>query len=175
MTRPMAPLVWREWAAPNRWTFRIPRVARLLRELARTGRGWADPFAGRSTWAEYRNDLDPLMPQRAHREAADWLTEFEDGELLGVVLDPPYTREQIARHYRGIGKNASALDTSNRFYARVQDQAARVISPRGYAVSFGYTSLGLGVVRGFVEVEAGVLVHGAGHYATSIVVEVKTE
>ena len=136
------------------------------------GKGWADPFSGLSQLAEYRNDLDPSTPQPSHLDAYEFVQSLPDG-LAGVLLDPPYSREQISRHYRAVGREPTALDTSNRFLARVQDVAAQKVRPGGLAVSFGWTGIGLGRGRHFEEVEVLVMIHGAGHYATHVVVEQK--
>ena len=64
----------RVWAMPNKWTFNIAPIMKLVQTYARDGRGWADPFAGHSTFAEYRNDLNPLLEQPSQREALEFLT-----------------------------------------------------------------------------------------------------
>ena len=179
LTEPTTPIssfssrVHRVWAPLNRYTFEIPVVSELLDRYMGDGVGWADPFAGHSAIAEFRNDLDPTSPQPSHEDAKEWVSDLPSG-LNGVVLDPPYTKEQISRHYKEAGKHATSLDTSNNFYARVQDVVAKKVRPDGIVISFGYTGIGLGRGRCFAEVEVLVLVHGAGHYATHVVVEKKS-
>lgn len=95
--------------------------------------------------------------------------------LAGVLLDPPYSREQISRHYRSVGRLPTALDTSNHFLARVQDVLAMKVRPGGHAISCGWTGIGLGRVRRFEEIRILLMVHGPGHYATHIVVERKVD
>jgi len=51
----------RVWAMPNRWTFKIPPIAKLLARYVGDGKGWVDPFSGESTLAEYRNDMNSQM------------------------------------------------------------------------------------------------------------------
>lgn len=48
----------RIWAMPNKWTFQIPPIAALLKEEM-TGGIWIDPFAGKSSPAHIKNDLNP--------------------------------------------------------------------------------------------------------------------
>ncbi len=167
-------VVRRVWAPLNRYTFEIPVVAELLRCYVGNGAGWADPFAGKSTLAQYRNDLDPSTPQPSHVDAVEFARALPDG-LEGVLMDPPYTREQVSRHYRAVGREPTVLDTSNRFYSRVQNVVARKVRPGGHAISFGYTGIGLGLVRRFEEVEALIMLHGAGHYSTQVIVERKAD
>jgi hypothetical protein len=167
-------VVRRVWSQLDRYTYRIPAVAELLARYVGDGRGWADPFAGLSALAEYRNDLDPSTPQPCHGDAYEFVQTLPDG-LAGALLDPPYSREQISRHYRAVGREPTALDTSNHFLARVQDVVATKVRPGGHAISCGWTGIGLGRVRRFEEVEVLVLVHGAGHYATHVVVERKVD
>ena len=162
----------RVWASADRYTFRIPPVAELLARYVGDGVGWADPFAGRSELGEYRNDMDVAMPQPSHLDAWDFVRGLPDG-LAGCLFDPPYSREQISRHYRAIAREPSALDTSNRFLARVQDVVAGKLRPGGHAISLGWYGIGLGAGRGCREVEVLVLVHGPGQYATHVVVEEK--
>jgi hypothetical protein len=163
-------VVRRIWSPPDRYTFRTPAVAELLGRYVGDGKGWADPFSGLSQIAEYRNDLDPSTPQPSHVDAYEFVQTLRDG-LAGVLIDPPYSREQISRHYRAVGRKPTALDTSNHFLARVQDILAAKVRPGGHAISCGWTGVGLGRVRRFEEVEALVLIFGAGHYATHAVVE----
>jgi hypothetical protein len=56
-------IVRRLWAPLHRYTFKSPVVAELLGRYVGDGRGWADPFAGLSVHAEYRNDPDPSTPR----------------------------------------------------------------------------------------------------------------
>lgn len=65
----------RIWAMPNKWTFAIKPIDRLLRE--EMGKGvWVDPFAGVKSPATITNDLNPEHDgQRAGRGAV----QFPDG------------------------------------------------------------------------------------------------
>ncbi|EQD71604.1 hypothetical protein B1B_04359 [mine drainage metagenome] len=168
------PVLRRVRCSPDRYTYRIPAVGALLARYVGDGAGWADPFAGLSTLAEYRNDMDPTTPQPSHVDAYEWVRTLPDG-LAGALLDPPYSREQISRHYRAVAHKVTALDTSNRFLARVQDVLAAKTRSGGLAISLGWTGLGLGRGRRFEEVEVLLLVHGPGHYATHAVVERKAD
>lgn len=48
----------RVWAMPNKWTFQIEPIAKLIKKYAVDGKGWADPFAGESHFAELTNDIE---------------------------------------------------------------------------------------------------------------------
>ncbi len=164
----------RVWAPLNRYPREVPVVAEPLDRHVGEGHGQVDPFAGKSQLAQYRNDLDPSTPQPSHLDAVEFVRALPD-DLAGVLLDPPYTREQISRHYRAVGRKPTALDTWNNFYSRVQNLVAQKVRLSGYAISFGYSGIGLGRGRRLEEIEALVMVHGAGHYATQVVVERKAD
>ena len=60
----------RIWAMPNKWTFQIPPIAALLKEEM-TGGIWIDPFAGKSSPAHIKNDLNPKCSAAYHMDALD--------------------------------------------------------------------------------------------------------
>ena len=52
-----------------------------------------------------------------------------------------------------------------------KDEVARLVKPRGYAISFGWNSNGIGITRGFQMEEILLIAHGAAHNDTIVVVE----
>ncbi len=75
---------------PNKWTFKIQPIAKLLAKYVGTGNGWIDPFAGENSPAEITNDLNPKRPAKYHLHAEDFAKQLE-GKWKGVLFDPPYS------------------------------------------------------------------------------------
>jgi hypothetical protein len=159
-------------APPSRWTFTIPPIAALVKRYVGGGEGWADPFAGMYSPAEFTNDMDPATSATYHVEA-EVFCRILPGPFVGVLFDPPYSKRQISEHYRACGKRATSLDTSDRFYNRVKNAVCDKIGPGGHVLSFGWNSHGFGVRRGFVLEEILLVCHGQGHNDTICTVERK--
>jgi hypothetical protein len=47
----------REWAMPNAWTFQIKPIKLLLERYVKDGKGWIEPFAGKSNLMETLSTL----------------------------------------------------------------------------------------------------------------------
>ena len=165
-------------AAPNKWTFTIEPIAQLLRNyIPSGGLGWADPFSGMNSPAQYTNDINMEMPTRHHLladEFCDMLSTASDvADLEGVIFDQPYSYRQITECYTKVGLKASQLDTSSNFYNRVMNAICDKIKPGGLAISFGWNTNGFGINRGFHPIEILVVAHGQHHNDTLVVVEKK--
>jgi hypothetical protein len=134
----------------SRWTFKIPAVRELVVRYMGSGKGWADPFAGQESWAEYTNDLNPESNAMFHKEAQAFIEEDCPDGLEGVVFDPPYSKRQISDSYKGIGLKATMNDTNALFYSRVLRPACAKIRPGGYLITMGYHTKGF---NGWEDVE----------------------
>ncbi len=162
----------RVWAMPNKWTFKIKPIKELLDEEVVSGlsvnSGYADPFAGEcgERYAVWTNDLDKSVPAREHKDALEFLKEFDDGCLAGVLYDPPYSITQ-ARQY---GKKEFA---SMKYWADCKNEIARIIKPGGKAICFGWNSMGLGKNRGFEMRRILLVPHGGSKNDTICTVEIK--
>ena len=162
----------RVWAMPSKWTFTIKPIKELLDRYVSDGKNWVDPYAGKNSPAEITNDHNPEMPAEYHMEAEDFCTML-NGEYDGVLFDPPYSYRQVSEHYKVLGKKATQLDTSTRFYTRAINPIADNIKIGGYAISFGWDSTGFGKKRGFELVEVLLVAHGGRHNDTIVTVEKK--
>lgn len=162
----------RVWAMPSPWTFTIQPIRALLEKYVGDGKGWIDPFAGKNSPAEIRNDHNLEMPAEYHLEAIDFAKQLT-GRYKGVLFDPPYSFRQISEHYKIIGKKASRLDTSSRFYGQVRNALCEKIVQGGIAISFGWNTNGFGKARGFKIIEILSIAHGGNKNDTTAVVEVK--
>jgi hypothetical protein len=161
----------RVWAMPNKETFKIKPIANLLTRYCFDGTGWADPFSGNALRMEFCNDLNPLTLAPTHLTAEEFLQRCPN--VIGIVLDPPYSPRQVAECYRAFGRTVTSYDTSSSPLAFVKDLAAEKISPDGFAICCGWNSNGLGKKRGFELVEILMVAHGGGHNDTILTVERK--
>ena len=177
----------REWAMPSAWTFTIPPIRNnIIRKYVGNGKGWIDPFAGNNSPAEFKNDMNPARKAQYHMDAEEFckMMASDDSKWLwydGILFDPPYSTRQISEHYKVMSKildpakayKVNSLDTSPVFYNRVKDAIYHKIKPGGFAISFGWNTVGFGKKRGFKIIEVLIVCHGAGHNDTLCTVEQK--
>lgn len=161
----------RRWAMPNRWTFRIQPIAELLdKEIE----GFTiDAFAGMSEIADLRNDLNPNTPSQSHKDSLEFLQALESECADTVLFDPVYSPRQLAECYKSFGRKVTQADTQQKTWSRWADEYARVTKLGGKAISFGWSSGGLGMNRGFTIEKIMLVPHGSGHNDTIVVVERK--
>jgi len=162
----------RKFATASAWTFTILPVKELLSRYVGNGRGWADPFAGDNSPAEFTNDIHPERTAEYHLEAEEFGKIVPAG-LDGVLFDPPYSYRQISEHYKELGRRATQKDTSYNFYRRAMNVIIPKIKIGGYAISFGWNSNGFGKKYGFEIIEILLIAHGLHHNDTIVVVERK--
>jgi len=157
----------RVWAMPNKWTFTIKPIKKLLEEECNGG-FWIDPFAGRNSPADLTNDINPDVPAQKHEDALKFLKSIESGSADGILYDPPYSLTQ-AREY------GRAEYSNMKYWKQCKDEIARIIRPGGKAICFGWNSMGIGKGRGF-DIQRILLVpHGGSKNDTIVVVEKKRE
>lgn len=169
-------LITRTWAMPNKWTYSIKPINKLIRKYAGDGRGWADPFAGKSAFAEYRNDLNPHCQQPFHMEAYEFLSSparFRDNEIFGVLFDPPYSLTQVSRSYQELGYKFNGKENPTGGFPKVRDEIQRIVAPGGHCISFGWNTVGMGKMRGFEIIEILIVSHGGNRNDTLCTVERK--
>lgn len=168
------PLISRVWAMPNKWTFAIPPIKQLLVRYALAGANWADPFAGKSNFAQHRNDLNPINDQPSQREAFEFMQMFSDASLRGVIFDPPYSLTQVSRSYEEMGYKFKGKENPTGGFPIVRDEISRAIKPGGHCISFGWNTVGMGKGRGFEIVEILIVSHGGNRNDTLCTVERRT-
>lgn len=163
-----------DFMMPNKHTFQIPAVERLLKRYVRQAAAWVDPFANRNhRWSKWTNDINPNADTTHNMDALDFL-EFVAPGPSNVLFDPPYTLRQVKECYDGHGL-ALTQHESRYFYSDVKDAISRVVPPHGYVISFGYNSNGMGRARGFELVEVLLIPHGGNHHDTIVTVEKKVQ
>lgn len=136
----------RQWAMPNKWTFRIKPIKELLMQEITDGL-WVDPYAGECSPATITNDLNPERPTDYHLQAIDFLKKFKDKSVDGVLYDPPYSQRQVKECYDGIG--IDGWDGRMTFWSEAKNEIARIVKPGGKVICFGWNSMGCGAKRGF--------------------------
>ena len=153
---------------PTIWTFRIKPVAALL-DRYQVGDGWADPFAGENSPAQYANDIEG-RGNAYQMDALDFLRTIADYTVSGVLFDPPYSTEQCLRRYTP--KQGGTAGRAE-YWARCKDEIARILKPGGICISFCWDSTGIGKKRGFEIIEVMLLCHGACHNDTIVTIDRK--
>jgi len=166
--------IQRKWAMPNKETFTINPIRKLVLKYVQDGKGWVDPFAGANSPAEITNDLNPNMPTQYHLEASEFLSKVQ-GPFNGAIFDPPYSLRQIMECYDGFGKPVDKKWATTKFYTDVKNLLAQKIKPGGYVICCGWNSIGLGKKRGFKLIEVLLVCHGRLHNDTIVTVEQKVQ
>lgn len=163
-------LIERTWAMPNKWTFLIPPIQKLLEEELTEGL-WIDPYAGENSPANITNDLNPQRPTDYHMDAIEFLKMFDDESVDGVLYDPPYSPRQVKEVYDGIG--IEGWDGRVNFWSDAKNEIARIVKPCGKVICFGWNSMGIGKSRGFIMERILLVPHGGSRNDTICTVEIK--
>lgn len=159
---------------PNKWTFTIKPIAELLKEEVREG-VWCDPFAGMNSPAQVTNDLNTERQTTHHMDALLFLKEQPSESFDGVLFDPPYSITQAKQCYDGHGMELlDTKPTSMKYWGDCKTEIARILKPNGKAICFGWTSMGVGINRGFKMQRILLVPHGGSKNDTIVTVETKT-
>jgi hypothetical protein len=153
---------------PSKWTFRMKPVWRLFSEYE-VGKGWADPFAGETSPAEFTNDIEG-RGNLSQMDALEYLKSLPDESMEGVLFDPPYSTEQCLRKYTPKRKGTAGRAE---YWAKCKDEITRILKMNGLCISFCWDSVGVGVNRGFKIEEILLICHGACHNDTIVTVDRK--
>lgn len=168
-------LISRVWSMPSKWTFQVKPLRDIIERYQQPGDVWADPFAGHHSPANLRNDLNPTSPAELHLEAVDalllWLRD--PGCVDGVIFDPPYSLTQVSKSYADIGLRFKGKENPTGGFPKARDAIARLVRPGGYAISYGWNTVGMGKARGFQQVEILICSHGGNRNDTLVTVERK--
>ena len=180
------------WAMPNKNTFLIPAINRLIKkylDASAPNAVWIDPFANESCFnarMKYTNDINPAFDTTHHLDALAFLRLQPDNSVDGVLFDPPYTIHQINQVYAGFG-DEKPVKQSTAYYSEI----SRICKPNACVISFGFTACGVPATlsrddklrklakktkrqTNFKKCEMLVLGHGGGHNATIVVVDKRT-
>ena len=163
----------RIWAMPNKNTFDIKPINKLIKEEITEGL-WIDPFANKNKIAKITNDLNPEFDTDYHLDALDFLKMFETNSIDGVLYDPPFSPRQCSESYKKFGLPVSNKTTQSTFWTNQKKEISRIVKVGGKVITFGWNSGGIGQKYGF-EISRILLVpHGGWHNDTICTVEIKT-
>ncbi|MBQ6253022.1 hypothetical protein [Ruminococcus sp.] len=164
----------RVWAMPNKNTFKIKPIERLIGETVDLSLLWIDPFANQNKIASVTNDLNTDYDTDYHLDALEFLKMFDDNSVDGVLYDPPYSPRQVSECYNDVGYSVTWDTTKASFWGNHKREISRIVKIGGRVITFGWNSGGIGNKYGF-EIERILLVpHGGWHNDTICTVEIKT-
>ncbi len=162
----------RIWAMPNKNTFEIKPIKKLLEEEMTDGL-WIDPFANKNKLATITNDLNPDFDTDYHLDALDFLRLFDSNSVDGVLYDPPFSPRQVSECYKNFGYNVTWDTTKASFWSNHKKEIARILKLGGKVISFGWNSGGIGKELGFEITRILLVPHGGWHNDTICTVEIK--
>lgn len=151
----------RIFAMPSGDTFSITPIGAFVRKY--THGVIVDPFARNSNIATYTNDLNPETTAQLHMDAEEaCLLWIEQGVRADVaIFDPSYRPRQITECYSAVGRAVGMQETqSGRMYRRARDRLCQLMKPGGVVLSFGWSSNGMGLKRGYEIEEIMLVAHG---------------
>ena len=165
--------IQRIWAMPNKNTFDIKPIKKLIQEELNKDELWIDPFANKNKFASITNDLNPEYDTDYHMDALEFLKLFADASVDGVLYDPPYSPRQVSECYKDFGYEVTTKTTQASFWTNHKKEISRIVKSNGKVITFGWNSGGIGQKYGF-EIQRILLVpHGGWHNDTICVVERK--
>jgi hypothetical protein len=157
---------------PSKWTFQVRPLIDIIFRYKQDGEQWIDPFSGFNSPCEITNDLNPFAPTVFHHDAHD-LISIWDEPVDGAIFDPPYSLTQVSRSYAGLGLKFKGKENPTGGFPKVKDWLSHIIKPRGFCISYGWNTVGLGLKRGFDPVEYLICSHGGNRNDTLVTVEQK--
>lgn len=161
---------------PSGDTFSIKPIKSFIRRWLSDVDTSVDPFARSSDLATHTNDLNPATSAQHHMDAADFMLMLNArGVVCDVGLfDPPYSPRQVSELYQGIGKSVTTKDTQTAaLYRKCRDAMDLLIAPGGVVLSFGWSTNGMGLKRGYKIEEVLLVAHGGAHNDTICIAERK--
>jgi hypothetical protein len=153
----------RVFAMPNKNTFDIIPIKKLLHKYIKSGLIVVDPFANKSKFGSITNDLNPEFDTDYHLDFEIFLQKINIADI--ILIDPPFSPRQITECYRGFGLKATQKDTQG-FYSRCWEQILR-ISPK-LVIQFGWHSNGR--KKNYDLIELLIVNHGSQHNDTLVTV-----
>jgi len=146
----------------NRYTFKNKRI-RLWVESHVEGKV-LNLFAGKTylNCDEVRNDLDKTMNAEYHLDALEFCKSWNGDKFDTILLEPPYSHRKSMEMYNG--KIQSPFNA-------LKDEILPILTDTGIVITFGYHSVSLGKVRGFVQEHILLLSHGGAIHDTIAVIE----
>lgn len=167
----------RVWAMPNSNTFSIKPIGELIERygFADEPLTFIDPFCRNSVYKKYciSNDLDPEIKADYNMDALEFLKMFDNESVHGILFDPPYSPRQVSECYKNLDMTVNMQTTQSSFWGNLKNEIARVLTPSGVCITFGWNSGGIGINNGFEIEEILMVPHGGWHNDTIVTVERK--
>lgn len=124
--------------------------------------------------AQVTNDLNTERDTTHHLDALVFLKQQPTNHFDGVLFDPPYSITQAKQCYDGIGMELlDVKPTSMKYWGDCKTEVARILKIGGKAICFGWTSMGIGINRGFEMQRILLVPHGGSKNDTIVTVEIK--
>jgi hypothetical protein len=148
----------------RRYTFQSPKIKKWVEN--RSSGYCLNLFAGLTKLdiTEIRNDINPDMMADFHKDALDFIKEWDGAKFDTVILDPPYAYRKAMELYDS--------RYSSRF-KQIADNIENILNPNGIIISFGYHSTFMGQKRGFELKELCVFAHGGAQHCTIGIIETR--
>jgi len=147
----------------RRYTFESPKIKEWVESRAK-GKV-LNLFAGKTllNLNEIRNDVDDFMIATYHKDALNFIKEWNGNKFDTIILDPPYAYRKAMEMYNGNYTSKFKL---------IADNLPRILKKNGKVISFGYHSTFMGEKRGFELKELCVFAHGGAQHCTIGIIEV---
>lgn len=162
----------REWAMPNKNTFSILPIKKMIETYYKEDEKWLNPFANTSKYG-ITNDIDDEIDTNFSLDALEFLKLFDNNSIDGILFDPPFSPRQVSECYKKMGRTVNYQDTSSAFWSKLKNEISRIVKPDGIVITFGWNSGGIGKTNDFEIKEILLVAHGGWHNDTICTVEVK--
>lgn len=157
---------------PSHETFKIKPIAELLERHLAGKKSIVDPFSRASRLAHHSNDLSKEFGGGV--DAVAYLTSLHGKGVQcdALLLDPPYSPRQMSECYQSVGMKLGMKQSQTAsLYKACKDMMTKLATPDAIAITFGWSSVGFGLTRGWEQVEILLVCHGGAHNDTICVVE----
>lgn len=158
---------------PKKYTFEMPELLRWTKQLCQP-KEVLNLFAGKTilfkkghpVFKETRVDLNDQMPADYHMDAYDFVFMAKTNGMVfnTVIFDPPYNLRKSREKYLGV--YTSQL-------RKIKTLLPSIVSLGGVIISYGYSTVGMGKLRGFALEHVCNVCHGGDHNDTICIVERK--
>ena len=157
----------------NDEVFKVKPIERLINKETKEGL-WIDPLAGNSKIG-VTNDINPKFNTNYHKDVLEFLKDYEDNSVDGVLFNPPSNPADIKKTYDSIGKKLNKHDASASFYSDIKKEISRVLKPNGKVITVSENSGGCGAKNGFEIQQILMVMYGDQRNDTFCVVDRKVD
>ncbi|WP_222702753.1 hypothetical protein [Fusobacterium nucleatum] len=67
----------------------------------------------------------------------DFIKQFSDNSIDGILYDPPYSPRQVSECYKEFGKKVTSEMTRSTFWSMQKVEISRILKRLGVAITFG--------------------------------------